>query len=279
MSTRFREFWVVYRQNKGALIGLVVLASIALLAIVGPPLLGGDPFDIVGPPNRPPGDGFPLGSDVLGRDIATGLVHGARVSLLVGIVAALCATLIGILVGSVAGYFGGAVDDVLMRITDFFLTIPSFMLTILLVAIFSASMENIIASIAAVAWPSMARLTRAEFLQLKEREFTLAFRAMGMRESRIIFRQLLPNALPSVVVVASLLVGTAILTESGLSFLGLGDPNVMSWGTMIGVGREVLRSAWWMTAIPGVAILVTVLAINLVGEGLNDALNPRLRVR
>ena len=199
--------------------------------------------------------------------------------MLVGTAAALCATLVGIVVGALAGYIGGVVDDVLMRVTDFFLTIPSFMLTILLVAIFSASLESIIASIAAVSWPSIARLTRAEFLQLKEREFTLALKSMGMRDSRIIFRQLLPNALPSIVVVASLLVGTAILTESSLSFLGLGDPNVMSWGTMIGVGREVLRSAWWMTAIPGVAILITVLAVNLIGEGLNDALNPRLRVR
>jgi peptide/nickel transport system permease protein len=220
-----------------------------------------------------------LGTDTLGRDLAAGLLHGARVSLMVGLVATAFATLVGVTVGALAGYYGGRVDDVLMRSTEFFLTIPSFMLAILLVAVFSPSLTTIIAAIAAVSWPSVARLTRAEFLTLREREFVLAFKAMGMRDLRIILAHILPNALPSIVVVASLMVATAILTESGLSFLGLGDPNQMTWGNMIGIGRSVLRRAWWMTAIPGVTILITVLAINLVGEGLNDALNPRLKVR
>ncbi|MBM3572476.1 MAG: ABC transporter permease [Alphaproteobacteria bacterium] len=272
-------FWRVYRQNHGAVAGLVVLAAVALCAAIGPLLYPIDPFDMVGRPILEPFGPFPLGTDTLGRDIAAGLIHGARVSLLVGIAATLAATTIGVLIGAVAGYYGGRLDDLLMRGTEFFLTIPSFMLAILLVAIFSPSLTTIIIAIAAVSWPSVARLTRAEFLSLREREYVLAFRAMGMGNLQIMLRHILPNALPPVVVAASLMVATAILTESGLSFLGLGDPNQMTWGNMIGIGRTVLRRAWWMTAIPGVTILITVLAINLVGEGLNDALNPRLKIR
>jgi peptide/nickel transport system permease protein len=234
---------------------------------------------MIGRPMSEPYGDFILGTDVLGRDILAGLIHGARVSLMIGIVATLCATLVGIVFGALAGYYGGLLDDVLMRVTEFFLTIPSFMLAILLVAVFSPSITSIVSAIAAVSWPSVARLTRAEFLSLREREFVLAFRAMGMSNWQIILRHILPNAMPSIVVVASLMVATAILTESGLSFLGLGDPNLMTWGHMVGVGRTVLRAAWWMAAIPGITILITVLAINLVGEGLNDAMNPHLKTR
>jgi peptide/nickel transport system permease protein len=171
------------------------------------------------------------------------------------------------------------VDDVVMRATEFFLTIPSFVFAVVLVAIFSPSVVSVTAAIAAVSWPSVARLARAEFLAQKSREYVQACRALGMPGWEIMLFQILPNALPPLIVVASLMVATAILTESGLSFLGLGDPNVVSWGYMIGVARTVLRVAWWMAAIPGATIVLTVLAINLVGEGLNDALNPRLRRR
>lgn len=276
---RWREFWRVYRQNLGAVMGLGVLGGIVLFAAIGPLFYPVEPFDMVGRPILEPGGEFLLGTDVLGRDIAAGLLHGARVSLMIGVVATLCATVIGVLCGALAGYYGGAVDDVLMRMTEFFLTIPSFMLAILLVGVFSPSIETIVIAIAVVSWPSIARLTRAEFLSLRDREFVLALRSMGMSDWQIMVRHILPNALPPIVVVSSLMVATAILTESGLSFLGLGDPNLMTWGNMIGIGRTVLRRAWWMTAIPGTMILITVLAINLVGEGLNDALNPRLKVR
>ncbi len=276
---RWHDFWRVYRQNHGAVLGLAALIIIVVAAIFGPMLYPVDPFEMVDRPILEPFGAHPLGTDTLGRDLAAGLLHGARVSLTVGLVATAFATLVGVTVGALAGYYGGRVDEFLMRATEFFLTIPSFMLAILLVAVFSPSLTTIIGAIAAVSWPSVARLTRAEFLSLREREFVLAFKAMGMGDLRIILAHVLPNALPSIVVVASLMVATAILTESGLSFLGLGDPNQMTWGNMIGIGRTVLRRAWWMTAIPGVTILVTVLAINLVGEGLNDALNPRLKVR
>lgn len=274
-----RAFWRAYRRNRATVAGLVVLALVGLAAALGPWLYGVNPQDMLGRPALLPSAKFPLGTDVSGRDILAGLLHGARVSLTIGLAASLAATLAGLTIGAAAGYAGGWLDQVLMRTTDFFLTIPSFVLAVVIVAILQPSVMVITAAIALVSWPSVARLARAEFLAQKHREYVEACRAMGMGPLEIVVRQILPNALPPVVVIGSLTVATAILAESGLSFLGLGDPNVVSWGYMIGVSRTVLRSAWWMSAIPGVTILVTVLAINLVGEGLNEALNPRLRQR
>lgn len=273
------SFWLRYKGNRAAVGGLAVLAFVTLLAAIGPFLYPVDPFEMVGRPFQLPSADFLFGTDVAGRDIFAGIVHGARVSLLIGVMASLCATLVGVTLGAIAGYYGGRVDDVLMRATEFFLTIPSFILAVVLVAIFSPTVFNITISIAVVSWPSVARLARGEFIAHRDREYVLGCRAIGMPDWEIILLQILPNALPSIIVVSSLMVATAILTESGLSFLGLGDPNLVSWGYMIGVARTVLRVAWWMAAIPGVMILVTVLAINLVGEGLNDALNPRLKGR
>jgi peptide/nickel transport system permease protein len=275
----FLDFLQRFGRNWSAVAGCLVLLAIILAALLGPGLYDVDPFDMLGRPTQPPSARFPLGTDVSGRDILAGLLHGARVSLLIGVIASLGATAIGVVVGGVAGYFGGWVDDVLMRVVDFFLTIPSFVLAVVIVAIFSPSVGVITASIAAVSWPSVARLVRGEFVVQRDREYVLACRGLGMSTAEIMVRQILPNALAPIIVVCSLMVATAILTEAGLSFLGLSDPDVMSWGYMIGVGRSVLRVAWWMAAIPGVTIMITVLAINLVGEGLNDALNPRLRQR
>ncbi len=272
-------FWSRFRTNRPAVAGLAVLGAVVAMAAVGPLLYPVDPFDMVGRPFQTPFGRYPLGTDVAGRDILAGLLHGARVSLLIGVMASLAATVFGLAVGAVAGYYGGALDNALMRFTDFFLTIPSFVLAVVLVAIFSPDIVNIVLAIAAVSWPSVARLARGEFIAHRNREYVLGCRALGMSDREILLFQIMPNALPPVIVVSSLTVATAILTESGLSFLGLGDPNLVSWGYMIGVARTVLRSAWWMAAIPGLMILVTVLAINLVGEGLNDALNPRLRAR
>jgi len=181
--------------------------------------------------------------------------------------------------GGLAGYYGGWIDDLLMRVTEMFQTIPSFVFAILLVAIMKPSIESIVIAIAVVSWPAVARLVRGEFLSLRHREFVQACHTVGMSDIRIMLGEILPNCLSPIIVTGSLMVATAILIESGLSFLGLGDPNIMSWGFLIGAGRTVLRSAWWVCTFPGVAILMTVLAINLVGEGLNDALNPRLRER
>jgi peptide/nickel transport system permease protein len=272
-------FWRRYRQNRAGAGAAVALLIVLLVAALGPSLYPIDPFDMVGRPYSPPFGEFLLGTDVSGRDILAGIIRGASVSLLIGIVASLCAMVTGVAVGAVAGYFGGFIDDVLMRITEFFLTIPSFVLAVVLVAIFSPSVVSITAAIALVSWPSVARLTRGEFIVHREREYVQACRALGMPTWEIIFLQILPNALSPVIVISTLMVATAILTEAGLSFLGLGDPNVVSWGYMIGVARTALRVAWWMAAIPGLAIVVTVIAINLAGEALSDALNPRLKQR
>jgi peptide/nickel transport system permease protein len=222
---------------------------------------------------------YPLGTDMLGRDIAAGLAHGARVSLLVGLVSTAVATLIGISIGAVAGYFGGRVDDVLMRLTEFFQTSPTLAMAVVLVAIFQPSIQSIISAIAVVSWPPVARLVRGEFMSLRSREFVQAAVVIGQSAPRIIFTQILPNTMSPIIVTASLMIATAILTESALSFLGLGDRNLMSWGFMIGAARTMIRDAWWMSFLPGLAILLTVLAVNLIGEGLNDALNPHLRNR
>jgi len=277
---RLKSFGRRFARNRSAVVGLVILLTVLLLAAAAPLIYPADPFRLVGRPMSAPfGEMFLFGSDTLGRDIAAGMAHGARTSLLIGVIATLVAVGIGTLVGGVAGYFGGWVDDLLMRITEVFQTIPSFVFAILLVAVLTPSIVNIIIAIAVVSWPALARLVRGEFLSMRNREFVQANVVMGMSDTKIILTQVLPNCLSPIIVAGSLLVATAILIESGLSFLGLGDPNVMSWGFQVGAGRTVLRQAWWIVTFPGLAIMLTVLAINLVGEGLNDALNPRLRER
>ena len=227
--------------------------------------------------SSPGENGFLLGSDTLGRDVASGIAHGAQTSLMIGALATVVAVILGVVLGGLAGYFGGWIDDVLMRVTEIFQTIPSFLFAILIVAIIKPSINSIVIAIAVVSWPAVARLVRGEYLSLRHREFVQACHLVGMSDIRIMLREMLPNCLSPIIVAGSLMVATAILIESGLSFLGLGDPNIISWGFQIGAGRTVLRSAWWVCAFPGIAILLTVLAINLVGEGINDALNPRLR--
>ena len=267
-----------FARNRAALAGLVILTVITAVALAGPRLLAGQgPFELAGPPFSPPFGQFPLGTDMLGRNELAGIVYGARTSLLIGLVATLFATILGVVLGGVAGYYGGVVDETLMRVTEMFQTIPSFLFAILVVAILSPSIGSVILAIAIVSWPPMARLVRGEFRALRNREFVEACISMGMSDTRVIMLHILPNCLSAIIVTGSLLVATAILTESALSFLGLSDPNVMSWGFMVGAARDFLQRAWWLCAIPGVAILMTVLAINLVGDGLNDALNPRLR--
>ncbi|RKF14024.1 ABC transporter permease [Roseovarius spongiae] len=273
-----KDFWKRFRYNRGAVIGLVILALVILTAILAPVVFPQSPWKMVQRPFLPPftQDGLPLGTDALGRDVLSGLAHGAYVSLLVGLVSTIVALAIGVPVGAMAGYFAGRTDDALMRFTEFFQTIPSFALAIVLLAIFQPSLTFVIIAIAIVSWPPVARLVRGEVLSLRTREFVEAATLSGLGNTQIILRHILPNALPPIIVLASLMVAQAILLESSLSFLGLGDPNIMSWGYMIGAARTVIRTAWWLSFLPGMAILLTVLALNLIGEGLNDALNPRL---
>ena len=273
-----RAFWRLFRRNRAAVLGLAVLGLVLVMAAAGPLLYRESAFALVDKPFQMPFAGrWLLGTDNFGRDVLAGLVHGARTSLLIGLVATVAAVTFGVVMGGLAGYYGGWIDDLLMRTTELFQTIPSFIFAIVLVAVLSPSIHSVVLAIAVVSWPAMARLVRGEFMALRGREFVQASVAQGMGDAKIILVQILPNCLSPIIVTGSLMVATAILIESGLSFLGLGDPNVMSWGFMIGAGRGVLRSAWWLCAIPGLAIQLTVLAINLVGEGLNDALNPRLR--
>ncbi len=251
------------------------------MAAVAGTLFPGDPLALAGRPLQWPAENarFWLGTDNSGRDIAAQIFHGSRISLLIGLVATSIAVGIGIVIGAVAGYYGGAVDTILMRITEAFQTLPNFLLLLLLVAVFGSNLMTVTIAIGVVSWPAPARLTRAEFLSLRNREFVEACRTLGLRDTQIIFREILPNALPPIIVYASVVMAVAILLESALAFLRLSDPNVASWGNLIGLGRDVLRTQWFVSAIPGLAILTTVLAVSLVGQGLNDALNPRLRRR
>lgn len=272
------SFWRRFRRNKGAVIGLAVLVLVAVVAIIGPSFASNDPWSMVEQPFLHPWTepGLALGTDTLGRDILSGVIYGARISLLIGLVSTIVALLIGVTVGAISGYFGGWVDALLMRFTELFQAVPSFALAIVLVAIFQPSVYSIVAAIAIVSWPPVARLVRGEFLTLRQRDFVQAALLAGESTPRIMLTQILPNAMSPIIVMASLMVATAILLESSLSFLGLGDANQMSWGYMVGSARTVLRQAWWMAVFPGLAIVLTVLALNLVGEGLNDGLNTRL---
>ncbi|MEN2976431.1 ABC transporter permease (plasmid) [Tistrella bauzanensis] len=275
-----RELASTFFRHPSGIVGAILLVAVIAMALGAPVLFPESPWEMIGAPFEPPlSEGLPFGSDTLGRDVAAGIAWGARVSLIIGIASALSAAGIGVIVGAAAGYFGGLVDDVLMRITELFQTIPGFVLAILLVSILSPSMATVIFAIAIVSWPPLARLTRAEFMSIATRDFVHAARCQGESALAIIIRHIMPNALSPIVVATSLTVATAILIESALSFLGLGDPNHMSWGFMVGSARTVIRQAWWTSVFPGIAILLTVVAVNLVGEALNDALNPRIARR
>jgi peptide/nickel transport system permease protein len=270
-----------YFRSPAAVIGLFLLLVVIAMALSASTLYPRDPLALAGRPLLWPfaNPRFPLGTDNSGRDIAAQIFYGARISLLIGGVATLIAVAIGVLVGAIAGYYGGWIDNILMRITEAFQTLPNFVLLLVLVAVFGSTLTTVIVAVGIVSWPAPARLTRAEFLSLRNREFVQAGRILGMRDTQLILGEILPNALPPIIVYASVVMAVAILLESALAFLRLSDANVASWGNLIGLGRDVLRVQWYVSAIPGVAILLTVLAVSLVGQGLNDALNPRLKQR
>ncbi len=276
----FREAWANFLTNRAAILGLAVLTLIVFGAIFGPVLYGTDPYEMVWAPFSPPGEaGFLLGTDYLGRDLLAMLLSGARVSLLVGLAAALVSIFIGVTIGALAGYYRGIVDEMLMRFTEFFQVLPTLLFSMVLVALFGASLAMITFAIGVVSWTAVARITRTEFMRLREMEFVLASRALGATNRRLMFGVILPNAIPPIIVQSALMVGSAILFEAGLSFLGLTDPNVVSWGQIIGSNRQYILDAGYTVTVPGLAIFITVLSISLVGDGLNDALNPKLRRR
>lgn len=275
------SFLRLYFRSPPAVIGLLLLILVLAMAVSADWFYPRDPLALAGRPLIWPfaNPRFLLGTDNSGRDIAAQIFHGARISLLIGLVATVISVLIGITIGALAGYYGAWVDTILMRVTEAFQTLPNFILLLVLVAVFGSTITTVTVAIGIVSWPASARLTRAEFLSLRNREFVQAGRTLGLRDVKLIFGEILPNALPPVIVYASVVMAIAILLESALAFLKLSDPNVASWGNLIGAGRDVLRVQWYVSAIPGVAILVTVLAVSLVGQGLNDALNPRLKGR
>lgn len=274
------EAFEMFTRNLSAIVGLVLLMLIILGAVLGPMLYPTDPFEMVWAPFTPPGqEGFLLGTDYLGRDLLAALLNGARVTLLVGASAALLSVCIGVTVGALSGYYSGFVEEALMRVTEFFQVLPTLLFCMVIVALFGTSLHMIVLAIGVVSWTGVARIARSEVMRIKQLEYVLAARASGATHSQIILFTILPNAMPPIIVQATLMVGSAILFEASLSFLGLTDPNVVSWGQVIGANRQYILDSSFAVTIPGLAIFVTVLAISLIGDGLNDALNPKLRRR
>ncbi len=275
----WREALRMFARNPSSIIGSVLLLAVLAVAVTGPWLMPDDPFEIAAAPMSPPGADALLGTDYLGRDVLRMLIHGGRATLTIGAVAALLSVVIGVAIGALAGFYGGRVNAWLMRVTEFFQVLPALLFAMVVVSLFQPTIVTVTIAIGIVSWTGTARLARAEFLKVRNLEFVRAERAIGARDARLIWKVILPNAFPPLVVSATLAVGSAILFEAGLSFLGLGDPNQMSWGLMIGSSRQYVLSSWWAVAFPGAAIFVTVLAVSLIGDGLNDALNPKLRER
>src|SRR3989304_659406 len=272
-------FWRRFKQNKTALAGGLIVSSVLLIAALAPLISPYDPALIdVGKILLGPSQEHPLGTDELGRDVLSRIIWGSRISLLVGFVAVGIAIAIGVVIGAIAGYYGGTTDDVLMRFVDIMLSLPTFFLILAVIAILEPSLVNIMVVIGITSWMGVARLVRGQFLSLKETDYVTAARALGAAGLRTIFLPILPNAMSPVYVSAGLGVAGAILVESSLSFLGLGvQPPTPSWGSILTAGKDNIEIAWWLSLFPGLAILITVLGYNLLGEGLQDALNPRLK--
>jgi peptide/nickel transport system permease protein len=273
-----RDFWRALARNRLALAGGAVVLLLVVVALLAPVLARDPNRPDVKRMLEPPSAAHPLGTDQLGRDVLARMLYGARVSLAVGFVSVGIATAIGIVLGSVAGYNAGLMDAVIMRLVDLMLVFPRFFLLLAVLAFLTPSIWTIMAVIGLTSWMGVTRLVRAEFLSLKEREFVLWSQSVGANGFRVIWRHILPNAMAPVLVAMTLGIPAAILTESGLSFLGIGvQPPFATWGNILNEGKDAIEIAWWLSVYPGMAILVTVLAYNLLGEGVRDALDPRLR--
>ena len=271
----------MFLRNKAAVVGAVIFLGITFMTIFGPSIYGVNAKKMVVRPFLGPSeaDGPIMGSDYLGRDVFAGFIGGGRTTLAVAAVAAAMSVVIGLLVGSIAGYYGRWIDAALMRLTELFQTLPTLLFAMVLVTMLEPSSRTVALAIGLVSWPTTARLSRAEFLRLREMEFVKAARSVGAGDLRLMLRTILPNAMPPLLVATTLTVGVAILFEAGLSFLGLGDSSAISWGSMIGNNRGYILEAWWTVTFPGFAIFFTVLSISLIGDGLQDAFNPKLRGR
>lgn len=277
---RIKEFWRRYKRNKGAVISLGIFVVILMVGLFAPYISPYSPIETgTGDSYEEPSEKHLMGTDELGRDIFSGVVGGVKVTLLIGFLASGISVLIGTFLGTVSAYAGGKIDYLIMRIAEILMVVPKFVFALVMVYIFGRNIWNVATVVGLLIWPDVSRVVRSEVLSLKERGFVEAARSIGANEIYIMFSEILPNAAPSIIVIGSLFVARAILLEAGLSFLGAGDPNVMSWGLMLRRAQEgaLFMGAWWMIFFPGIAILLTVLSFNLIGDGLNDALNPKLR--
>lgn len=267
------------RFNLRLISGFSLVLFIVVVGLAAPLLTWYPPLKtLVGETFKPPSPQHPFGTDDLGRDIYTNVIYGVRTSLFIGVSSVLIAVIVGSLIGIIAGYYGGLLGDLLMRITDMTLVIPRFLLALVIAAIFGQKFENIILAIGIVSWPGIARMIRAEFLSIKERPFVEAARAVGLTDRHIIF-EILPNVIPTVIPYVVLEISSAILTEAGLSFLGVGDPNMPSLGLLLNNAQQFLRTAWWMAVFPGLMLSILAVGLNLFGDGLIEHMNPRLRKR
>lgn len=268
--------WKSILSRPDGIIAVLILVLVAAAALMAPFWFPNGPWRMVARPFQLPFQDLrhPLGTDALGRDMLAMMMFGARTSLGIGLVSTVVAILLGLTVGGIAGFFGGRVDSLLMRGTETFQTVPNFALALLLIAIYSPSISSVVIAISVVSWPPVARLARAEFLSLRRREFVQAALLSGQSNFRVAFSQVLPNALSPLIVMAALMVSMSILFESALSFLGLGDPNVVSWGYLIGAARAVIQHSWWLTFMPGLAIMLTVVAISIIGDAISDSQDP-----
>lgn len=277
-SARLRDAARLFLESRYGVVGVALLLLVLVAAIFAPVIAPSGPFDISAAKFIRPGTaGHPLGTDHLGRDVLSQIVYGARLSVAVGLVAAGISALVGVTVGSLAGYYGGAVDLLLSRLTDMFLIIPAFFLIIIIVATLGSNLIYVMVVIGLTSWPANARLIRSQALTLRERTFVHALTALGESQTRILVRHIIPNGIQPIVANSTLQIASAILLEAGLSFIGLGDPNRASWGRLIYEGRSYIVTAWWPSVFAGVAIVVTVMAFYLIGDGLAYVLNPRAR--
>ncbi len=272
------DIWRSFKRNRSAMVGLVLLAIFFFVAVFAEQVAPRDPQKMSDATFRPPSFESLFGTDDLGRDVFSGVVRGARTSIFIGVTVALLSGLVGVVVGLTAGYAGGFLDDLLMRITELFLVPPRFFLALVIAALFGSTLFTMIALLSVTYWPMTARLVRAEVLSIRERSFIEAARAMGASPARIVFHDILPNALPLIVTNFTLMVGGVILVEAGLSFIGLGDANHISWGYMLHNGQHFIRDAWWTVFFPTLAVSLLVFALNAVGDALNHALDPKSRI-
>lgn len=274
--TKIKRMLSLINQIRQLKIGIILLTIIILLALFAPLIATHDPFSLNDDMVSPPSKNYLLGTDGLGRDIFSGILYGARTSIIIGVVAASISGIVGTLIGGISGFYGGKIDTVLSELINVFLMMPTFFLILIIVALFGSSMLNVMIVIGITTWTGNARLMRAQALSLKQRTFVKSLETIGESKFRTLIKHIIPNGIFPIIANTTMNISEAILTESGLSFLGLGDPNVMSWGQMVYNGKSYLTNGWWISTFSGAAIVLTVLAFYLIGDGMNNILSPKL---